>query len=228
VTRAATTVGLSPVRILRSGVFTAVMVTLSLLAHALAGGMLPGPTVAVAAALALGVLSYPLTGHERGLPVVLGATGAAQLALHVTFTLSMLPACAAAGVAKASTGTTAVATMAGMGGPADRLSASCTAGSWSEAGARGALLMTLTHVVAGLLSAYWLRRGERAVTRIARLLWPLLLLLWHPVSTAGRPPLALSPTRRPWLAHPADHATFTRLLLVRLLSRRGPPLALAV
>jgi hypothetical protein len=78
--------------------------------------------------------------------------------------------------------------------------------------------MTLAHVAAAAVSAWWLRRGERAVWGLARriaagILRPARgLLIRLPVRTALRVPAAPVAASRP-------HATVLRHAVVR----RGPP-----
>lgn len=78
--------------------------------------------------------------------------------------------------------------------------------------------MTLAHVAAAAVSAWWLRRGERAVWGLARRIAAVILrparalLLRLPVRTALRVPAAPVAASRP-------HATVLRHVVVR----RGPP-----
>jgi hypothetical protein len=79
--------------------------------------------------------------------------------------------------------------------------------------------MTLAHVVAAAVSAWWLRRGERAVWRLARriaaaVVRPARALL------AAPPPACATPSFRgvPGVAA-APHPTFLR----HAVTRRGPP-----
>ncbi|MCO5997803.1 hypothetical protein [Actinoallomurus rhizosphaericola] len=87
-------------------------------------------------------------------------------------------------------------------------------------GSHGAPAMTLAHVAAAVVSAWWLRRGERAVWRLARraaaaAVRPLRALL----ATPAPPPPA--PYRRHAAtgsaARPPDRG------LRHVLTRRGPP-----
>lgn len=188
-------------RLTRVAAFAIAVTLLALGAHAIAGGMLPSPGVAILAGLAVAALSAPLTRRERGGAAVLGATAASQLALHVTFTLSMAAACgiggagvgADAGSARRSPGMGGLHAMAGMSGLAGR-------GTWTGSGAPvvhpscaasgpGAAWlptppMLAAHVGAALLMAWWLTRGERAAGRLLTLLAPLGRWL-VPVSPAG-------------------------------------------
>lgn len=71
-------------RLARAAVFAAVCLGLGLVAHAVAGGSVSLPTAATGLGLSA-VAALPLTGRERGLPVILPALGAMQAAMHVVF-----------------------------------------------------------------------------------------------------------------------------------------------
>ncbi|GAA4612630.1 hypothetical protein GCM10023195_54320 [Actinoallomurus liliacearum] len=86
-------------------------------------------------------------------------------------------------------------------------------------GSHGHGAMTLAHVTAAVVSAWWLRRGERAVWRLARraaaaAVRPLRALL----STSAPPPV---PYRRHGFAGPAGRPP--ERTLRHVLTRRGPP-----
>ncbi|GAA0336327.1 MFS transporter [Actinoallomurus spadix] len=89
----------------------------------------------------------------------------------------------------------------------------------AASGAHGAPAMTFAHVAAAVASAWWLRRGERAVWRLARraaaaAARPLRALLSTPA------PLA-APSRRPVPAGPVIRPPDR--VLRHVLTRRGPP-----
>jgi hypothetical protein len=82
----------------------------------------------------------------------------------------------------------------------------------------GGASMTLAHVLAAVVSAWWLRRGERAVWSLARKI----------AAAVVRPAFALLTTPVP--RSPAARATATaeptapgQILLRHVLVRRGPP-----
>jgi hypothetical protein len=82
----------------------------------------------------------------------------------------------------------------------------------------GTRAMTLAHVTAAAVSAWWLRRGERAVWRLARKVaatavrpWRALLTSPAPLPARYRHPIADTVTG------PPEH------LLRHILTRRGPP-----
>jgi putative effector of murein hydrolase LrgA (UPF0299 family) len=82
----------------------------------------------------------------------------------------------------------------------------------------GAAAMTFAHVAAAVVSAWWLRRGERAVWGLARriaaaLRWPARAL------RAPSLPLSAAPRRRVATAMPGRRGAVLRHVVVR----RGPP-----
>jgi hypothetical protein len=216
--------GRPSVRVLRAAVFAAVMTVLAVLAHAAAGAMVPGVAVTAVVCVGVGAAVYPLTCRERGLPAVLAATAGAQLALHVVFTLEMTPACVPggprAGALPAGAGMAMKMEMSPVVGGHRGV---CAAGSWFEMGSRSGARMLALHVLAGLVSAWWLRRGERAVTRLLRLLWPLVLRLSF-AAIVRRDAIAgagCSVTAR--ARGGVGGSMLERWVLIRAVPRRGPP-----
>ncbi|MGI5121598.1 hypothetical protein ACQEU5_18990 [Marinactinospora thermotolerans] len=184
-------------RSVRAGVFASVCVGVSTAGHALAAGHEPSiPATLLGLALVF-AFAWATAGRERGYAGIFGSMVWAQLALHLL--LSLFP---------------------GSGTPAGG-AGHLHAGVPSEAVAAGEgqdLPMLLAHLVAALVSSWWLRRGEAAAFALLRLvvraLLPLLLLL--PVLPSSRPPAR----RRPRGADRATVALFLRHVLVL----RGPPL----
>jgi hypothetical protein len=82
----------------------------------------------------------------------------------------------------------------------------------------GGVSMTLAHVLAAVVSAWWLRRGERAVWDLARKIAAAVVRPAVTLLTAPAPP---SPVAR--AAAAAEPATPGRILLRHVLVRRGPP-----
>lgn len=80
--------------------------------------------------------------------------------------------------------------------------------------------MLAAHLLIATLSVWWMWGGERAVFRLVRAvslaLVPRIRLVLHP-SLPTLPPAAREPERTP-------HRALRRLLLVHVVSRRGPPL----
>jgi hypothetical protein len=200
-------------RLARAVIFAAVCVLTTALGHALmAGAPLPGWMVGYAFA-ATSAGAWWLTGRERGVRAVTGATIAAQFALHAGFGL------AAPAVAPPADGATSG--MRGMPGMAmDH--AHAMAGPAASAGQDWSAGMVLAHALAALACGLWLWRGEAAAFRLGR---ALAAFVFAPLRGAlrvltrtGRPVLAprqavrYSPKSGPCLA-PLHHA----------VTRRGPP-----
>ncbi|MFC9878192.1 PE-PGRS family protein [Streptomyces libani] len=84
--------------------------------------------------------------------------------------------------------------------------------------------MLAAHLLIATLSVWWMWGGERAVFRLVRAvslaLVPRIRLVLHPVLPT-LPPDTREPERTP-------HRALRRLLLVHVVSRRGPPLEPAV
>ncbi|MFI6502496.1 MFS transporter [Nonomuraea typhae] len=172
-----------PLRLTRSAAFAAVSVTLSALAHALAGGTAPGPAtpaLALAGVFALGLL---LSGRERSPAVITLALAATQAALHNAFAYDSVPAAPSP-----------------LTDPEHGLG--------QNAG------MLLSHVVATLLTGWWLARGEHVVWsllhRLARRLLPL-------------PPPARVPEVRQAAFFTSRRVPVSPAVTLTV-SRRGPPL----
>jgi hypothetical protein len=182
-----------PLRLLRSALFAAVSVALSVAGHVLASGVpVPGSAVAVAT-VAVFVCGLTGAGRECRLPGLLVGMTAGQAALHAWF-----------GWASARA---AAHDMPDM--PAMRHR---HAGHESTA-------MIAAHLAVALLAALWLRLGESALFRLlarlddrvraeVRVLFarPAALPAWH----TTRPRAASSPPLR-------------RTIMRYSLVRRGPP-----
>ncbi len=177
-------------RTARTVFFTAVCLLLSTAGHALAAGDAPASAAVVAGGGLVFLAAHRFAGRERSLAQLTGAVLSAQLGLHGLF--SYVPAPAADGHQAMTQH--AVPTMT--------------------------LDMFAAHVVAGLLVAWWLRRGEA--------------LLWsagHRLAAAlplGRALGLLRPDPAPAgpatvLPVPAGVRTPAITLLSHAVSRRGPP-----
>ncbi|MFK4728203.1 hypothetical protein ROT00_00790 [Agromyces mediolanus] len=185
---------------------------LAALAHTIGGGSPPG-FVALAVALAFSVPFGILMVGRRGrfLGSAAAAVGA-QLALHVTFSLS-------AGTSPA--GTAAGADPHALHAAVD----AATRGAWLDVAGTGQLghtehfgaAMPVAHVVAALLAVASVALADRAVRALAAVARGILVaaaLLSVPVIVAGRRP-----------ARPVAHVrrSPTRDRLSSVLVRRGPP-----
>ncbi|MFJ9893067.1 hypothetical protein ACIQPR_07005 [Streptomyces sp. NPDC091280] len=188
------------VRSLRAAVFAAVCVLLAAAGHGLATGATPPLWADGAGFLAVFGMGWLLGGRERSLSGIGAAMLATQAGLHVGFGLARPRAAMA---------------MAGMS----------TLPGHSMAAMRPTQAMTphavAAHVVAALVAAWWLRRGEAALWSLLRwavALVPGLAAWWRdapaplPARTAGRPGRTA-----------ADAAPARQLLLRHAVSRRGPP-----
>jgi hypothetical protein len=130
-----------PMRLVRAAAFTVVCVSLTLLAHEMASREpVPGWMTGVGAAIVFGVAAT-LGGYERSLGTILAGLLGGQFGLHVLFAAAQPHVSAHLGHAQP----TVSATEAAQSG-------------WG---------MTLAHVASALVSAWWLRRGERAAWSLA-------------------------------------------------------------
>ena len=207
-------------RVLRAAGFAAASTVLAALAHGAGGGMLPPVGVLLCAAVGLTVAALSLTRRERGLPVIAAATLIGQLVLHVVLTLAMTPACGTSDTG----GVTGRGSMS-MGTSTDS-GAGCAGESWlPTGGGTGGLVMLVGHLLAAVVVACALRRGERAVSRLAglvgRVLGPVGRRLLAVVAV-GCPPIVARPV---FAAGPASGPRVGRpgLLGTQVWVRRGPP-----
>ncbi|MDX6741857.1 MFS transporter [Actinocorallia sp. A-T 12471] len=167
----------APYRLARATAFAAVCVSLTLAGHWTASGDPVDPWALAAAFFGVTGVAHLLAGHERGLPLIMGALLGGQFALH-----SLLA-------------TDHHSPLSGPDGTMDGR-------------------MMAAHVTAALLSAVWLRRGERAFWALARRLVPPLRLI--PVRVP-----AYDTTGTPAYAEPQARPKTT--LLRHSLVLRGPP-----
>jgi len=177
-----------------------VCVLLAAAGHGLATGATPPLWADGAGFLVVSGMGFLLGGRERSLPGIGAAMLATQAGLHLGFDLAR----PRAGMAMAG--------MAHM--PGDIMAPMPQTQAMTPHAAAA-------HVVAALVAAWWLRRGEAALWSLLR--WavafvPGLVAWWRdapaplPARTAGRPGRA-----------PADAAPLRQLLLRHAVSRRGPP-----
>ncbi|MQY05677.1 hypothetical protein [Actinomadura macrotermitis] len=176
-------------RACRAVVFATVCVVLATLGHALVSPDAVPPWAVLTGFGGTLAVAAALSGHERSLATILGGLLGGQFALHSLYTSASAPP-----------------------GLLEHHPAAMPAAHHSSSTA-----MTLAHVAAAVLSAWWLRRGERAAWALARRLAarPLRLLLSvEPPAPAPRipsVPVASSPRPR-WRA------------LRHQVVRRGPPI----
>ncbi|MEU6746295.1 hypothetical protein ABZ914_08745 [Spirillospora sp. NPDC046719] len=185
-------------RTARAVVFATVCVALATAGHDLASHEpVPGWAVLAGFGAALAV-AVALAGHERSLPTIMGGLLGGQFALHTLFTS------ATEGMRDCDT-----AAHAGHAAATPAMHGSGTS-------------MTVAHVAAAVVAAWWLRRGERAAWSLARRL----------ASAADRPIrlllalLLIEPAERPVrtpVVPVAAGAIATGRALRHQVVRRGPP-----
>jgi hypothetical protein len=175
-------------RAARSVVFATVCVGLAITGHLMVSHA-PVPAATAAGGLvALTVIGIVLTGTERSLATILTGLLGGQFMLHAVFT-------------------------AAQQGQQPAHGHTMTSSSSS-----GAAAMTLAHVAAAVVSAWWLRRGERAVWELARRIAAALMRPARPLRAPSLP-LSAAPCSRAAAATPAVRGTVLRHVVVR----RGPP-----
>ncbi|WP_245930320.1 hypothetical protein [Allonocardiopsis opalescens] len=192
-----------PSRSLRAAVFAAVCVGVSALGHALSSGHAVPWAVLVAAYFLVYAMAWAVARREQSQFAIGGWLVWGQLALHLLYSTAM----PSDGSASASAALSAHASM-GMAVP--------DAGSGGDGGS-----MLLAHLLAVVVSAWWLRRGEAAGFAFARFVRAVLLGLlarWF-----DRPPAPDRPRRAPAPA-PRPRAAAVRLLR-HVVVLRGPPRA---
>jgi hypothetical protein len=180
-------------RLTRASVFAAVCMTLATAGHTAVSQAAVAPWAIGVGFAAVLAVAWVLTGAERSLATILGGLLAGQFAFHALFTAAQ----------------SGPSVMDHSGAPVVMTSG------------HSSTTMTLAHVAAAVVSAWWLRRGERAVWRLARRvaalagrpLWALLALLDSaPVIPQARALFRTSPLARPRSA-----------TLRHSVVRRGPP-----
>jgi hypothetical protein len=235
-------------RVIRAVPFATVCLVVSAFGHRLAGGGdVPLTTLALGFLAVLGVATLS-AGRERSLPGIAAGLLLGQLGLHLMFhqtgmsdsamasmnsagamagtpghlglsPLDQLAARLLCGPLPAGMSSADIVRFAGLDPNGYSAAAPHSAASWQGI----TLVMAAGHLLAALVAAWWLRRGEAACWRLLRLaLAPLagaltLLLGLVPANGAQRP------VRR-WAAD--AWRLPTAATLEHLLSRRGPPVLL--
>ncbi|MGW3679180.1 hypothetical protein [Streptomyces prasinus] len=234
-------------RTVRAAVFAAVCVLLAALGHTLMSpAPVPGWALATGTA-ATGGTAWLLAGRERGPWLVGSVAVAAQAALHTLFAFAQalvppaspdggpLPGRVWAhllmrqhaalhhvpgdGAGHGTGGATAGAPHSASTAPTDHAAHAMTADGMSSTG------MLAAHLLAALVCALWLARGERAAFRIlrafaGRLFAPLRGLLPRWPAPPDRPRVRARRAGR-------DRKP-RRLLLTHTITTRGPPAGAAV
>lgn len=202
----------SALRLTHTAVLAAVCVVVSGAGHTLASGTSPPPTSYLVAVPPVCLLAWRLTRKERSAGAVVTVSALVQAALHLLF--GLFPHEGSGGPGGPATGHHAPpGPVSGVVDPAVLLP-----GLFSG--------MTAAHAVAGAVCGWWLWRGERALAQLA-----LALDLF----AGGRLRFAYAVLRGAY-AVPAPRVVRPRrvperhvrlpasLLLLRAVTRRGPPL----
>ncbi|MDA2802949.1 hypothetical protein [Nocardiopsis suaedae] len=181
-------------RTVRAGVFASVSVGVSAAGHAAMSDHVLPPVGPVAGFLLLFTLAWAAAEKERGLAGICALMLWGQLALHLLFSFAQ----------------------AGAGSHHAGAAGAAEAGAAVADGGTG---MLAAHMVAALISGWWLRQGEAALFGLLRLLGLLILpvLLVGGSGAAAPPPPS---TRRPDRGDGGRIARGLRHTVVL----RGPPL----
>lgn len=192
-------------RLARALVLALTTITLAAVAHLLGGGALPSRGVLVVLTGVVGLVALVASQHRLGTASIAALLGGGQALLHGTF----------------STLATSGADPAMLGhvvghGHHQQLVVHASAHAAHAAGHaahhHASVPMLLAHVVATLVTALVLARGERALWLLAGWLAPVVPLLMARPADWPRPALPTLPTPRPVSADVALVAP-----------RRGPP-----
>lgn len=236
-------------RLARAAMFAAVCVVTTAFGHALMSDA-PLPWWAVAYAFgATAAAAWWLTGRERGVAAVTAATVAAQLSLHELFGLAQRLGAApgAGGLSSASTaprsggdGLNHMNHPMPMSGSMSRSMSGSSSGAGASAVSphsvgmpdegvshwvmsvfgHSGFGMLLAHVVAALLCALWLWRGEAAVFRTGR---ALAAAVFVPLRFVLAVLVAALPPSPPPVGALVPVPRLRGVLLQHVVSRRGPP-----
>jgi hypothetical protein len=153
-------------RLARAAAFGVATLALACCAHVAGGGVLPSMTILATLAVPVTMVALALTGRRCGPLLLLGSMTAAQVLLHES--LSALTAQAAGGMAGH-----VPAASAAVGGHV-----MAHAGGWP-------VTMTAAHVIATVVTALVLARGEQALWQLVSRFLPALP--GEPVLVACRP-----------------------------------------
>ncbi|MEU5151245.1 hypothetical protein AB0G42_29270 [Streptomyces yangpuensis] len=230
----------APLRATRAAMFAAMCVALGATGHSyMSGTDVPLFGLLGAFGVTFG-LAWLVAGRRRGPLGITAAVLSVQGVLHLVFSGSQAarsvsgPAATRghhplhAAATPAGPGMAGTADAADAAGVADMAGLADMAGVTDMAGAagHGGTGMITAHVLAGLLCAAWLARGEAAVFRLARVLGAAALHAARPLARAldlvrtrvagpPAPPVFPAPFPRPRRLRGAVHA--------HAVVRRGPP-----
>jgi hypothetical protein len=210
----------SPLRLMRAALFAAVCLALSATGHWwMSGQAIPLQALVIGYAVVFGV-ALALTGRERSYAGIAAVVLLSEPALHFYFAAAQAaakPPAAAMPMGSMATGS--------MSRPGMDMGAGMSTGTGMSMGAgHGMGGMLTVHVLAGLISAWWLRRGEAAVFTLVR---AVAMTAFQPLRSALLL-LGFSTWTPPAPARPAHDAwqvpDTSRSALLHAVVRRGPPL----
>ncbi|WP_185893986.1 hypothetical protein, partial [Streptomyces sp. WAC05950] len=170
----------APLRATRAAIFAAMCVALGAVGHSyMSGTDIPFYGLLGAFAVTLG-LAWLAAGRRRGPVGIAVAVLAVQGVLHLVFSGSQ--------AAKTATGPAAMQhhhmPAAGVGRSAAEAPDMADMADMTGMAGHGGAGMIAAHVLAGLLCAAWLARGEAAVFRLARVLGAAALHAARPLARA--------------------------------------------
>ncbi|MFF4265748.1 hypothetical protein [Streptomyces virginiae] len=229
---------LAPMRATRAAIFAAMCVALGAMGHSFMSGT-DIPFFALMGAFGVtGGFAWLAAGRRRGPVGITAAVLSVQGVLHLVFSGSAaakpfaapapmhghhpVPAADAGAMAAEAPGSADMAHMAGTTGTAGATGMADMADMAGHGGAG----MIAAHVLAALLCAAWLARGEAAVFRLARVLATAALHAARPLARAlalVRARVAALPAR-PVLPTPYERPRRLRgAVHAHAVVRRGPP-----
>ncbi|QVQ50808.1 hypothetical protein J4H86_18300 [Spiractinospora alimapuensis] len=185
-----------PHRSVRAGVFASVSVGVSAAGHSLASQQSLPPVALLVGLAALFACGWGFAGKERGLGAICGWMVWGQLALHIMFSLAQSASTHVHGAPPSDVG-----------------------------GGQTGVDMMVVHVVAALVSGWWLRRGEAGLFHLLHLLGAALLSVLALFGLLGPVEVHRTPGRVVVPPDPCRPAP-SRVLRYALILR-GPPLTLA-
>lgn len=197
-------------RLLRAGTLAVVMISLAALAHVLGGGALPGGGV-LAVLLGLVLVTCLVASGRRLEGLSIGAIlGGGQLALHEAFALLGTTGADAASLGHVVGSGHHAVLVTHAGQPGSDVGAAHAVGGGHD---HLSLTMVLAHVLATVVTAAVLARGERALWLLAGWLAPVIRILLERPAHWPRPAAITVAVPRLRSAE-----------LVLAAPRRGPPL----
>lgn len=213
----------------RAAVFAAVCTLLAVAAHRLMSAS--GIPVAVEAFGAAAVFCFARIAAargERGLGSIALLVGGSQVGLHLLF--QAVQASAMPTGTPTATMSSAPVSMPGMGGMSgigsmDAMSGmSQASGSWGSSVLGTTYGMTIAHILAAAIAAWWLRRGEAALFGAVERARVVLGASWRMVAwwVAGLRPIRSARPAVPVVGLGVRQPVAARALLFTVI-RRGPP-----